>query len=312
MAKRKPRPAKRRARPAARKRRPGTEQLSPGLAQRLKALSASPRARRLPRVPETRQLEEQYLRSLMPMLRVAFRLVRSLVDVRELTGDDGLRTDASTEGFVRLFRSRMVEIRARFAKEVPVSLWRKAVQKAGRLVGVFTKKATASSVQQVLGIDILSELSDTAPASFVELWTALNVDLIVTVPERFFSSIEKAVIEHVRTGKRASSLVNRLGELEASSGWNAQRIARDQIGKLTSQLHRARQQELGVTHYIWSTSKDERVRGDPSGAYPDADPSHFEREGDRFSWEHPPEDGAPGEPILCRCVALPDFTTIAP
>ena len=46
---------------------------------------------------------------------------------------------------------------------------------------------------------------------------------------------------------------------------------------------------------------DERVRGNPNGKYPNAKYNHWEREGQIFSVDEPPEDGHPGEPIRCRC-----------
>ena len=54
------------------------------------------------------------------------------------------------------------------------------------------------------------------------------------------------------------------------------------------------QQKLGITHYTWRTSQDERVRHE-----------HVLRDGRRFAWDNPPDDGHPGQPIRCRCVAEP-------
>ena len=37
---------------------------------------------------------------------------------------------------------------------------------------------------------------------------------------------------------------------------------------------------------------------------------HVDREGKEFNWDKPPDDGHPGQPILCRCYAeavLPEF-----
>jgi SPP1 gp7 family putative phage head morphogenesis protein len=50
-----------------------------------------------------------------------------------------------------------------------------------------------------------------------------------------------------------------------------------------------------VEEYVWSTSRDERVR-----------PSHSAKDGKRFKWNDPPSDtGHPGNEIQCRCVAIP-------
>jgi SPP1 gp7 family putative phage head morphogenesis protein len=84
----------------------------------------------------------------------------------------------------------------------------------------------------------------------------------------------------------------------------AKLIARDQTSKFNGSLNRIRQQQAGITEYRWSTSHDERVRGNPDGKYPNARPSHWAREDKVFAWDKPPSDGHPGEPINCRCVAL--------
>jgi SPP1 gp7 family putative phage head morphogenesis protein len=80
-------------------------------------------------------------------------------------------------------------------------------------------------------------------------------------------------------------------------------IARDQASKWNGELNRFRQQDAGVTEYVWSTSGDERVRGNPDGKYPNARPSHWAREGKTFRWSKPPDGGHPGIAINCRCVA---------
>lgn len=62
-----------------------------------------------------------------------------------------------------------------------------------------------------------------------------------------------------------------------------------------------RQMDIGVTHYFWSTSGDERVCDHCK-----------EKDGKRFAWDNPPEGGHPGEHKCegegyCRCTAIPDL-----
>lgn len=80
-------------------------------------------------------------------------------------------------------------------------------------------------------------------------------------------------------------------------------IARDQAAKWNGELNRIRQTDHGIKEYVWSCRRDERVRGNPSGKYPKARPSHWAREGKTFRWSDPPEGGPPGYAIACRCVA---------
>ena len=75
------------------------------------------------------------------------------------------------------------------------------------------------------------------------------------------------------------------------------------------------------TMYVWSTSGDERVRGDPGGFYPDADPTHhvmdekfwrrydptvYSEDGGK-TWINRPNDAVklhPGEDYNCRCTFM--------
>lgn len=56
---------------------------------------------------------------------------------------------------------------------------------------------------------------------------------------------------------------------------------------------------LGVTEYIWRSSDDAKVRA-----------GHQENDDQRFSWEHPPIGGHPGEDYNCRCFSEPVVTGV--
>lgn len=132
-----------------------------------------------------------------------------------------------------------------------------------------------------------------------------NVDLIKTVPQRYFNDIEGIMFRGAQQGIRNEEIRSEIISRYGVTRNNARRIARDQIGKFNGQLTQLRQQELGVKDYTWRTVGDERVRGNPSGLYPTASPSHFARDGEKFKWSKPPSDGHPGWPIQCRCWAEP-------
>ena len=67
--------------------------------------------------------------------------------------------------------------------------------------------------------------------------------------------------------------------------------------RIYSMAERRRQQSEGVTHYIWHTQGDDRVR-----------PSHAVNHGQTFRWNAPPATGHPGTAPRCRCSAeaIPD------
>jgi SPP1 gp7 family putative phage head morphogenesis protein len=89
----------------------------------------------------------------------------------------------------------------------------------------------------------------------------------------------------------ADELVRRAGVVES----RALLIARDQVGKFHGELQRLRSVDAGCVAYIWSTSRDERVRR-----------SHQMREGKQYRWDSPPSGGDhPGFEVGCRCCGCP-------
>ncbi len=133
-------------------------------------------------------------------------------------------------------------------------------------------------------------------------WSAANVDLIKTLPERYFDDIRIRVEDAFTSGMHPSTLADNLADAYDISENNAERIARDQTLTLAANLNEERMTSLGVEEYIWRTVNDGRVRD-----------NHAELNGQRFRFDDPPtgggtsedEPGNPGDGILCRCYADP-------
>lgn len=161
-----------------------------------------------------------------------------------------------------------------------------------------------AQVKSNLKIDIAHLLQQHGLEREMELALARNISLITNLTEQVATKIEQSVLVAALEGKSVATLT---GELIAIGGFGATRarlIARDQLAKWTGELNRIRQTQLGITSYVWSTSLDERVRGNPSGKYPNAKPSHWAKEGKEFKWADPPKDtGHPGNDYQCRCTA---------
>lgn len=130
-----------------------------------------------------------------------------------------------------------------------------------------------------------------------------NVDLITNASRDFLDQVKDVLAEN--EGVRHEHVAKLLEERVGVSKSRAQLIARDQTLKLNAALNEHRQRAVGVTSFRWSTSHDERVR-----------PSHAELDGQTFKWDDPPvvddEEATPGEPVNCRCIALPIFDELEP
>jgi hypothetical protein len=117
------------------------------------------------------------------------------------------------------------------------------------------------------------------------------------------------------------------GMLEAFSTKKGTWISRDTIGTLNYAIQRDLLTNAGLNYYLWSTSEDERVRGNPDGLYPKAIPSHWLMANLLCRWDNETlvshdegrswvpktagmEFSHPGQARLCRCVGSPFIANI--
>ena len=158
----------------------------------------------------------------------------------------------------------------------------------------------------------------------VDEWARTQVTLITKASNDMRDAVARRVRKGVAEGQNndeIKALIMR--DLPGISTRRAAIIARDQTAKLNADLSKGRMEQAGIETYIWSTSMDERVRGLPGGKYSNAVPSHYLMEGLICRWDDPTKyrnasgewvarpNGAPllhpGQDILCRCVALPNW-----
>lgn len=161
-------------------------------------------------------------------------------------------------------------------------------------------------VKATLGIDLLDDyyLGEFYRQQ-IQSWVEENVGLIKSLPQETLTEMQNIVSQGFKTGKSVTSIVGDIRNTYGIKKSSARLLARDQLGKLNSQLTRQQQTDAGVSEYVWSTSKDSRVRD-----------SHKSLDGKTFKWSDPPVVTPPGKPVRrchpgedyqCRCVALPVF-----
>lgn len=277
--------------------------------QQLRAALRDPR-RRLPRrlrrpvTAPPREVERQYARELESALRDAVK--EALAVLRPIANEDiNARMDARSDALER----EIDGLKIRFATLYQPKVTR-AVKRAGERTNKDHKKKHERTMRTVL--QIRPEFSEPWLVERINQWSTDNSRLVVRQTDAFYNKLAERVREGVASGKRVETLAREIEtDLEDDGdGWAKRRskvIARDQVGKLFGELTRARHQELGISRYVWRTSRDERVRE-----------SHVEREGLIFSWANPIEDqlgdyglapdridGHPGQPIQCRCTGEP-------
>ena len=157
----------------------------------------------------------------------------------------------------------------------------------------------AIRVHRAIGVDVSAFLADRKDIAH-EMAAArrANVELITSIPDRYFDLIEDAIDKHWAEGVRWETLADRIQEIGNVTARRAALIAQDQTSKMNAAFNAVRQPSLGIRRYEWSTAHDERVR-----------PTHRLMDGTVNYWGAPPLVGGehlhPGEDVRCRCAALP-------
>lgn len=181
-------------------------------------------------------------------------------------------------------------------------VWGRLLDKQAELVpvdaGDATAAANARSVVGQLGAVVAVDPIAAEPwlGPVLDAWRQSNVALIRNLGPAHAAQVEALVADAWTNGRTTEWLQKQLVQRLGVTRRRGELIARDQVGKLNGQLTMVRQSTYGITHYRWMTSMDERVRQ-----------QHADRHGERFAWASPPDDGHPGMPIQCRCVAEPDI-----
>lgn len=132
-------------------------------------------------------------------------------------------------------------------------------------------------------------------------WSKTNVSLIKNITAEHAQEISQIIRGGLISGKSTDEITKALKFGEAGKAGvydkfknRARLIARDQIGKLQSNINKTRLTQMGLDRYIWVTQGDKRVRE-----------LHRIYSGNEFRWSIPPSDGHPGEAIQCRCSPSP-------
>lgn len=251
-----------------------------------------PATGRRPMYPQ--RLEEAYQRRLLRVVRVAHKLLMErlapvLAKLRPDI-DERARGDSAASDLADILRV--------------IERVKRAVEAADEAPTADDLKATAAKVDRFAAAELTRTLAlDVTQGgkltALYDAWAAENVALIESIPAQFFAEIEAKVKDAVSSGRLTRDVVKEIQGRYGVAKSRAELIARDQIGKLNGQLTQQRQTSLGITEYVWSTSKDERVRD-----------MHRDLEGTRQRWDDPPitnpkgDRNHPGGDYQCRCVAV--------
>jgi len=158
----------------------------------------------------------------------------------------------------------------------------------------FNQKQFDRVTQAALGVNVLA--TDPDLQTRLNAFAFRNADLIKDISDKTVKDISVIASQGLTQGKALSEIESEIQSRFPMTKRRAKTIARDQIATLNGNLTKVRQKSVGIDKYRWSTSGDDRVRDE-----------HRELNGLIFSWDKPPSIGNPGDPINCRCSAIPIF-----
>jgi SPP1 gp7 family putative phage head morphogenesis protein len=161
-----------------------------------------------------------------------------------------------------------------------------------------------SAFESKFSLNLGNIIDEEKLAPVLQAATAQNLDLIKSLGADPLSKVKSMVFQQIADGEFSQKtlrdfMVKRLGIDKRRATF----IARDQTHKFNAVLTEARVRQTGAGTYIWRNANDMRVRGRPGGLYPNSKYNHWNREGKVYSYDKPPADGNPGEPVNCRCYA---------
>lgn len=260
------------------------------------------RRKRLPKTPrprDTRSIERKYFKEIKTITDLLEALTRELL-IPEI--DNILReaqslrpTTDKFDGFSDEIERVMRRIRDRFSTIFTIGSITDMAIRGALLTNTFSEGQNSRILNSVFGVGI--SVGEPWLNDEIAAFVSSNVGLITSISENHFNRIEGIITRGAQRGALGTNIAKDIQKSFGVSKNKARFIARDQTAKFNSDLSRLRQTSVGVEEYIWSTSRDERVR-----------PTHRAKEGRKFRWSDPPSDtGHPGEDFNCRCVAIPVF-----
>lgn len=144
---------------------------------------------------------------------------------------------------------------------------------AREVVNRITKKTTQNmvkSVNQSTGVNMAPIFEEQDMSDFISANIKNNTSMITSIRDEYMKSVENAIWSGTAGQSSPTDIVGNIRDQTGVSERRAKMIARDQTGKITSQVTERRHKQAGIEYYQSIDAGDERVAGRPGGKYPNA------------------------------------------
>jgi uncharacterized protein with gpF-like domain len=270
------------------------QKVSPTRKKQLQARSSKSRQPREPLHPDllaasySKKLQKEVDRGFELVKKHLFPVLKDDTDMpdtitrADIDGDSDIINDMIDEILKRYFGGMYAKSRPNLNKYA-TQVAKKLVNPMQAQVNQFNKTQFTANFKRIAGVDPLKyepTLND-----FLEVAGQQNVEKIVTQSSKYFDDIRQMADSALRKGTSVKELTDDIVTLTGTAKNTANLIAIDQVQKLNADLESQRQQNNGITRYIWRTRKNARVRSKSnSSGYSD----HAGLEGAVIDWQYPP------------------------
>lgn len=172
------------------------------------------------------------------------------------------------------------------------------LQEISSATATASREAWARQLKASLGVDLPTAEPELGPV--MTAFRDENVALIRSLAADKVTRV-RDILADAGPGTRVEEIAKSIRDMGDVTQSRAELIARDQVLKLNAEVTQKRHEAAGIVEFVWSTSRDERVR-----------PDHKVLEGKRYRYDDPPvvdrrrgTRGLPGIHFQCRCVAIP-------
>ena len=188
----------------------------------------------------------------------------------------------------------------------------------GQKSSEWNNKEWQKILKRTVGVGLLT--AEPALRDQLRLFVQTNANLITKLQADKIAEIQGVIERGFAQGLRHTEVAKQVMEKANTTVSRARLIARDQVSKLNGRLTQMRQEEAGITKYIWQTAQDgDRVRATHRpmqgklGRWDNA--SLYANASEPDKWLAKSGISAvelhPGQDILCRCFAEPFIRELA-
>ena len=222
-------------------------------------------------------------------------------------------TDASQVGnFAKVFLAMSARVRRKLLKQFDDPRIEKLAKKYTGKVDKRNKAEFYRRAEEKIGISREELEATEGLTSQINAYQLETMQWVKKMRDDTLQQWTSQTLRQMAEGKGLPEILKQFDGMVEQRKGHAKMVARTQISTFNSLTSKARAQNLGIKKAIWKTAADERVRGNPSGKYPNSKPSHYDLDGVEFDLSK----GAyingqyllPGTSPNCRC----DYQMIIP